>query len=280
MTAFISCPASDAAGQRNFKASVLKGVRESDLRGHVSDAEFAGIAQFDKPFRVWGLRSNPNNFRAWTKLSIGDIALFYSSKAYRFSAIVSFKWQDFSLSPLPGHETSKGELFPLKFLVTDLRECFLSIDQYNDLRGYKPGYYPADPHVGSGDDAEAVLSAIDRSSSDDELQLFLSSEGKRQYRRNLAVERRASNRKAVLALRGFKCQGCNFLFRDRYGDDIGDYAEVHHLTPLSLGEQLAPTADDFAVLCANCHRAVHKLAPLEPLSVASLRQLLSAKETV
>ncbi len=39
---------------------------------------------------------------------------------------------------------------------------------------------------------------------------------------------------------------------------IGHYAEVHHLRPLSLGPQTLLTIADFAVLCANCHRAIHR----------------------
>jgi len=39
--------------------------------------------------------------------------------------------------------------------------------------------------------------------------------------------------------------------------------EVHHILPLAIAEdQVITKLDDLAVLCANCHRAIHSLSPL------------------
>ena len=47
-----------------------------------------------------------------------------------------------------------------------------------------------------------------------------------------------------------------------HGPAIGaDFIEAHHLVPLSHikpGEERAYVADDFAVLCSNCHRMIHR----------------------
>ncbi len=69
-----------------------------------------------------------------------------------------------------------------------------------------------------------------------------------------------SKKRAVLKGTGrLDCEGCGFNFRARYGEHAGDYAEVHHLTPLSeLGENVKTTLADLAVVCANCHRMIHR----------------------
>ena len=72
----------------------------------------------------------------------------------------------------------------------------------------------------------------------------------------------------------YTCQACNLKFDKIYGDysDKKDYIEAHHLIPKSeilrkieLGEELSRDESDFAILCANCHRMIHKYAcpPLE-----------------
>ena len=75
------------------------------------------------------------------------------------------------------------------------------------------------------------------------------------------------------ALHGYVCQCCGFDFRRVYGDLGEEYIEAHHLTPLSsLPEGKTVSMDpqnDFAVLCSNCHRMVHKKNP--PLPVEEVR---------
>ena len=58
------------------------------------------------------------------------------------------------------------------------------------------------------------------------------------------------------------CQSCNFDFQKIYGDIGKEYIEAHHLVPMSelkKGETRKLTKKDFAVLCSNCHRMIHKL---------------------
>jgi predicted HNH restriction endonuclease len=53
--------------------------------------------------------------------------------------------------------------------------------------------------------------------------------------------------------------GCGFDFESVYGDIGRDFAEVHHLMPLS--DMSSPTVtrlEDLAVVCSNCHRMIHR----------------------
>lgn len=90
----------------------------------------------------------------------------------------------------------------------------------------------------------------------------LSLEEKRRLRYHFRVERNQRLARLAKEVHGCRCQVCGFDFRHDYGE-LGDgYIEAHHLTPLSdlppnKPVSLSP-ASDFAVVCANCHRMIHR----------------------
>ena len=82
---------------------------------------------------------------------------------------------------------------------------------------------------------------------------------------------------------GYRCMVCQFDFEEQYGDVGHEYIECHHLNPLSerRGEEedeALTKLEDVAVLCANCHRMVHKTRPA--LSLEELRVHLREKSMV
>lgn len=99
---------------------------------------------------------------------------------------------------------------------------------------------------------------------------------KRQYRYHRKIERNWKAGKAAKNIHGYQCQICGFDFEERFGEIGKQYIEAHHLTPLSeLPEGQAISLDatnDFAVLCSNCHRMIHRRNA--PKTVDGLRSLL------
>lgn len=67
---------------------------------------------------------------------------------------------------------------------------------------------------------------------------------------------------------GLDCQVCNFNFKDAYGDIGDDFIEVHHIVPISKLGKTSTSLSDVNVVCANCHRMMHKNSP--PFSVREL----------
>ena len=98
----------------------------------------------------------------------------------------------------------------------------------------------------------------------------------RQYVRHSRIERNSSAAKIVKQLLGVICMGCGFDFKRVYGDLGTDYIEAHHLTPLNELPEGKPVSmdptQDFAVLCSNCHRMVHRRKP-----ILTLHELQSLK---
>lgn len=69
------------------------------------------------------------------------------------------------------------------------------------------------------------------------------------------------------------CEVCNFNFTETYGDLGSNFIEAHHRTPLSeIDGEVINTASDLAMVCANCHRMLHRRKPW--LSVEELKILL------
>lgn len=57
------------------------------------------------------------------------------------------------------------------------------------------------------------------------------------------------------------CESCGFHFRTFFRVDF-DFIEAHHRLPLSSSDtKRATTEADLSLLCANCHRAIHRIYP-------------------
>jgi predicted HNH restriction endonuclease len=67
-------------------------------------------------------------------------------------------------------------------------------------------------------------------------------------------------KRAVLAAKGrLLCEVCDFDFAMVYGQLGEGFAECHHRVPLAELDGTAPTRlSDLAVVCANCHRMLHR----------------------
>ena len=83
---------------------------------------------------------------------------------------------------------------------------------------------------------------------------------RRERSQSIAIAKRA----AVLAATGqLKCEACGFEMDQRYRGLAADVFEVHHRLPLADAMSAIETRlEDLAILCANCHRAIHKTTPL------------------
>jgi len=100
-------------------------------------------------------------------------------------------------------------------------------------------------------------------------------EGKR-YRQHRAIERQAAHAKLVKKLQGTRCKCCGLEMSAVYGELARDMVDAHHLLALSKFDDdqvisLDPLRD-FAVLCPNCHRAIHRLPDCSNLD--ALRELV------
>lgn len=95
------------------------------------------------------------------------------------------------------------------------------------------------------------------------------------------IERRSDVAKKVREKQGCICKACQVDLTQVYGPLAANFIEVHHLRPLAsldLGEVVEYDLDtDYAVLCANCHRMIHRLP--DPSDLASLVEMIERYRT-
>lgn len=78
---------------------------------------------------------------------------------------------------------------------------------------------------------------------------------------SIKKERDSSLRKAAIKIHGYNCMVCNFNFKEQYGEWGEGFIEVHHVRKLAAIKTKTVETNpktDLAVVCANCHRMIHK----------------------
>jgi 5-methylcytosine-specific restriction enzyme A len=103
---------------------------------------------------------------------------------------------------------------------------------------------------------------------------FLGWEYPTEYRLHRVIERNHALAKRAKRALGYVCQACGFDFEHQYGSELGhEFIEAHHITPLAelqVDRVRLDPRHDFAVLCSNCHRMIHRLRTEQ--TVANLRR--------
>jgi 5-methylcytosine-specific restriction enzyme A len=98
----------------------------------------------------------------------------------------------------------------------------------------------------------------------------------RKYAFHRKIERNRTAAKQAKKFHGTVCQACDLDFAKRYGLIGEGFIEAHHLKSISTLEEGVAVhydiAEDFAVLCSNCHRMIHRSA--DPSDLAAFRALV------
>lgn len=113
-----------------------------------------------------------------------------------------------------------------------------------------------------------TISKLKKTTKDDEEYL----EGERYSIEMRLVSRNSKLVESVKRQKGTRCEVCHFDFEERYGAIGKGFIEAHHLVPLATRKEKVSSIDDLAVLCANCHRMIHKRAL--PYSLDELKRML------
>ena len=95
----------------------------------------------------------------------------------------------------------------------------------------------------------------------------------RKRRLSSRLERQGTYRQFI-RMKDYRCEACEWSIGEEERDVWGSSFELHHLTPLTElkeGNTRVVCIEDFAVLCASCHRAIHRTDCVS--DVARFRQL-------
>ncbi len=106
-------------------------------------------------------------------------------------------------------------------------------------------------------------------------------EGRRLWKEHFRRERNrylAAQKKDLARNRpgGLKCEACGVDYTSLYRRHGDGFCEVHHRVPLAELEGQGETRlDQLAILCANCHRVIHRIKPMP--TVEDFRAMLQAR---
>lgn len=96
----------------------------------------------------------------------------------------------------------------------------------------------------------------------------------RERNRGLVARKKA---KALAATGKLTCATCGFDFAATYGARGDGFIECHHTKPLSeLKPNTKTRLSDLTLVCANCHRMIHRGSPW--LSLSELRTLIADRQ--
>ena len=100
-------------------------------------------------------------------------------------------------------------------------------------------------------------------------------EGDRKYVTHLMAERNKEVVSVVKAKQNSACDICGLRIFERYGVEC---IEAHHKKPMSTySSSYVVTPSDFALLCPNCHRAVHKYMKVQSGDYIHIKKSISQR---
>jgi hypothetical protein len=203
---------------------------------------------------------------------------------YRNATVFSNR-QELRTYPSPQHRKDNIKQYRVRAKASDVwllpvEDRALRMGQGKGWMGQTPWWVPPD----NPDDEEIrtflkeVAELLNgRLSEDDPAQGSIVESGR--FRLHLQRERNPTAACAAKKHHGLKCQACEFDFKEFYGSLGEGFIEAHHLRPLS---SLKAGADykynvktDFAVLCSNCHRMIHRTN--NPSDLKAFRDSLTKK---
>ena len=141
----------------------------------------------------------------------------------------------------------------------------LDEETWNEFRNKRAELHELAVHLKKVLSADfANLENIAEAVSPDEAETIEVKEGETLYRLHRYKERNSMivKRKKETILNRFgrlRCEVCGFDFAEVYGSFGEGYIECHHTKPLStltVGEKTK--MEDLALVCANCHRMLHR----------------------
>ena len=269
-------PASSRIPLEHFNDTVKNPISINLIKEFVYDESL--ISELDQSNSLWGFKKTKVLENLWNSINENDIALFLSSGEFYYQASVGKKFASESLAKKIWGTDKDGKTWELVFtLINGSLDPEFTWEYIKKEKGYSmndrlqgPRYidyiYPP-----SNTDINKYIPELESIEN-------ISLEGKQKLVQHIKKERNSAivkqKKREFKLLHGYLyCEVCGFNFEQTYGALGKDYIECHHLTPISeYTEEQKTSLEDLALVCANCHRMIHRKKDL--LSMNELRKLL------
>lgn len=107
---------------------------------------------------------------------------------------------------------------------------------------------------------QTITEAVGGNEKREDYGTYVGVENRQVVRRHIHRERKSHAVTLCKQRDNFICRLCGFDYSRAYGPIGIDFAEAHHIVPLSSNKKLrSTTIDDLITVCANCHRMLHRM---------------------
>jgi predicted HNH restriction endonuclease len=121
---------------------------------------------------------------------------------------------------------------------------------------------------------QTIAEAVSSKTHGQDNEEYPSVENRQTVIRHICRERKSHAATLCKHRDNFICQVCGFDYSIAYGSLGNDFAEAHHIVPLSSNKKLrSTTINDLITVCANCHRMLHRMAG-ETQDINSLKKIM------
>lgn len=151
----------------------------------------------------------------------------------------------------------------------------LDEEVFNEFANDKPRLHAIAAEIKKVADNQLLKQKIYKVEDDEETASDSVMEGQVLYKLHKVRERdkeivRLKKQQAISLFGHLQCEACIFDFHKFYGDIGYGFIECHHRTPLSKFKVQSKTnLDDLALVCANCHRMLHR--SIDSLTIEDLK---------
>lgn len=125
-----------------------------------------------------------------------------------------------------------------------------------------------------------INTALSKAKIKQDAEIYKAVENRKSVQRH--VQRERNSHLVVLRKQhdDYQCQVCGFDYSKMYGELGIDFAEAHHIIPLSRNDkQRLTTIDDLITVCANCHRMLHRMKGRGADDVTQLKSIIRKKKS-
>jgi HNH endonuclease len=153
----------------------------------------------------------------------------------------------------------RRNIFCLKNRPTDIELQLPIQEHYGQYNGFGIYGRPLEPFDAGKATMfiESVIRSLPEYNLPDDYSAF---ENRKVVGWHLRAERDPNLARMCKVRDGHKCQVCGFHFETEYGPLGEDFAEAHHIVPLStLDGEVRTSLDGLVTVCANCHRMLHRM---------------------
>tara|TARA_Y100000768_G_scaffold116075_1_gene85688 strand:+ start:170 stop:1090 length:921 start_codon:yes stop_codon:yes gene_type:complete len=266
----------------HYDATIKAKVDVKRIKDFVTDTNILNRLSKNS-YSIWGIAPGPQNTKKFDKIMLGDICLMYYKQKFHTvgKIIATFNNHDFA-KELWGIKDDRENTWEHMFVIDDLRDINIKLEEFNNtVKTQNGNYYKLRELRGfislNEENSQSLIEKFSLDKVDSKPPIILQDQDYHSY--EMKVKKHINHETDIIKTdpsfinkikkeRDYTCEACGFRYDKVYGDysKKKDFIEAHHIIPkthvkkmVKKDTKLIRKKEDFAILCANCHRMIHRM---------------------